>query len=102
MVAPLNVNRVVCNQKLHYFVGVRSSVVNVAHNMKPVNRKPLYQKAERLHKFIRAFYLNNSVYNFPVVNHLVVVLVSLRVKKLINYKAELGRDSLPHSRTRVL
>ena len=71
MISPLDIQRVIFAETLHNEMGTRSSVINIAENMKMVHDQPLDQLCKGNDEVLRPAYLNNGIDNRIVIGFFV-------------------------------
>ena len=101
MIAPLDVNRVVGHHLVHDDMRSRTSVIDIAYDMKMIDRQALNQFAERYDKGFRPSHTDNRLDDRIVVGFLVLQIAALR-QKFFQYIGKFLRKCLADLRTRVL
>ena len=71
MISPLDIQRVIFAETLHNEMGTRSSVINIAKDMKMIHDQPLDQLCKGNDEVLRPAYLNNGIDNRIVIGFFV-------------------------------
>ena len=83
MVPPLYVHIVEAHELIHNDVRPGTSVIDVPYNVQIVNGQVLNQVAQGNDELVRRIILNDGMYDFVIVQFLVIVVV-VHVKQLVN------------------
>ena len=102
VVAPLNVQAVVIQQKVDDAVGLPAPVVDVADDMKVVDGQALDERGQGFDELVPVFQGQDGVIYFFMITKLVVVLVLLLVNQLVEDVGEIPRHGLADFRAGVL
>ena len=102
VVAPLHVHRVVLHQPVHNFMGVRTAVINVAHNMQMIHRQPFDQIGQRINEGTEAAGLPDGIQNFGMIHIPVLIFVRLGMEQFVQHITEIFRHGLTYFGTGVL